>query len=296
MSNDSTVLATQANVATTGIRNQVTGIGSPLGFTSPHGGRIAAAVNGIIPGLFPEIEATEQRQRATDEATQKGTKVVKEGDTKSGDLVSGKDDQQQMQQMLQMASQAGSSLLQMPTQLLQTAAQTAQQLGQTAGQFAQQAAQMAQQTKTNTTDPSKVTPTTDPTKGKGTGAGAGAGKGGGGGGGGGGAVPTTGTGTALTGAVSATQVPSKSVAAASTPARTTTAMPMTGMPMAPMHRGGQSGGSGVTPGSELEETAPLVDDAAFPSVDQQIGALPVIGAADEPVRPPFETTALDGKQ
>jgi hypothetical protein len=71
---------------------------------------------------------------------------------------------------------------------------------------------------------------------------------------------------------------------------------MGGMPMVPPHRGAQGdGGSGVTPGAEAEEVAPLLDGAALPFVDQQIGALPVIETGEEPARPPFDTTVLGDK-
>ena len=249
-----------------------------------------------MPGTVnPQLAAIRQKGAATDEATKKGTKTVQDRDTDGAEVASGKNDpQQQMQQMLQMASQAGSSLLQLPTQLLQTAAQTAQQAGQTVGQMAQQGAQQLSQF--NKQDPEKPKDTkelTDPSKTGGGGAGAGKG-GGAGAGGGGGGVPTVGG--ALPGAASATQIAASPTTGGRTTATTATAMPMGGMPMMPMHRGAQGeAGSGVTPGAEAEEVAPLVDGAVLPFVDQQIGALPVIETGEEPARPPFDTTALGDK-
>lgn len=289
------ILVANLGVPVSQLRAKLASLATPVAGTSPQGNVIASIVNSTPASVEPQLAAIEQRGRGTDDATQQGTRTVEERDKDGAEVVSGKNDpQQQMQQMQQVASQSGSSLLQLPTQLLQTATQTAQQAGQIVGQMAHQGAQqLSQLNKQDTFQPKDTKELTDPSKTGGGGAGAGKGGGAGAGGGGGGSVPTVGG--ALPGAASATQM-AASPAGGRTTANTAPAMPMGGMPMVPPHRGAQGeGGSGVTPGAEAAEVAPLVDGTALPFVDQQIGALPVIETGEEPARPPFETTALGDK-
>lgn len=325
-------LRSRGSGANSQLTSVLTQVGAPAGATSPVGARITQVLGGIPGAVTPQIQAADTAQQTSEQGTEAGVTEHETTDAENGartqagqGLDATSIDAEARQRAKELTgqdpmSQVGQQVLQGATGAIQAGAQALQQVGQQIQQVGQQVGQTAQQGATQLMSSLAENKTAadanpdlgaSPDLGGGLGdlgggglgdlGGAGGGLGGGGVGGvdpnsapGSGAAVAPFTSTALAGAGNANRGGAV-VAPVATPSPTGGS----GMPMVPpgMMNRGAAGGKGQGQGQqEGDEVKPLIDTAALPHVEQQLGAIPVFDVSDDgDDAPPFEAESFSSK-